>query len=36
VKGKGREIKKIADRLIGAKGVKHVKLVLTTTGRYLK
>jgi CopG family nickel-responsive transcriptional regulator len=36
VKGKGREIKKIADRLIGARGVKHGKLVLTTTGKHLK
>ncbi len=36
VKGKGGEIKKIADRLIGTKGVKHGKLSLTTTGKYLK
>jgi len=36
VKGKGKEIKKIADRLIGTRGVKHGKLVLTTTGKYLK
>ncbi len=36
VKGKGREIKKIADRLIGTKGVKHGKLSLTTTGKHLK
>ena len=36
VKGKGKEIKKIADRLIGTKGVKHGKLSLTTTGKYLK
>lgn len=33
VKGKGREIRKVADRLIGARGVKHGKLVATTTGR---
>ena len=33
VKGKGREIKKIADRLIGTKGVIHGKLTLTTTGQ---
>jgi CopG family nickel-responsive transcriptional regulator len=33
VRGKGREIKKVADRLIGTKGVKHGKLVTTTTGR---
>lgn len=36
VKGKGNEIKKIADRLIGTKGVKHGKLSLTTTGKRLK
>jgi CopG family nickel-responsive transcriptional regulator len=35
VKGKGQEIKKIADRLIGAKGVKHGKLTMTTTGKEL-
>ena len=33
VKGKGREIKEVADRLIGTRGVKHGKLVTTTTGR---
>ena len=32
VKGKGQEIKNIADRLIGTKGVKHGKLVMTTAG----
>ena len=36
VKGKGSEIKKIADRLIGTRGVKHGKLSLTTTGKGLK
>ena len=36
VKGKGKEIKKIADRLIGTKGVKHGKLSLATTGKHLK
>ena len=36
VRGKGDEIKKIADRLIGAKGVKHGKLTLTTSGRMLR
>lgn len=35
VKGKSREIKKIADRLIGTKGVKHGKLAMTTTGKEL-
>ena len=36
VRGKGDEIKRIADRLIGTKGVKHGKLSVTTTGRDLK
>ncbi len=36
VKGKGKEIRKIADRLTGTKGVKHGKLSLATTGRNLK
>ncbi len=36
VKGKAMDIKKIADRLIGTKGVKHGKLSLTTTGKFLK
>lgn len=35
VKGKSREIRNIADRLIGAKGVKHGKLTMTTTGKEL-
>jgi len=35
VRGKVREIKKIADELIGVKGVKHGKLVMTTTGEDL-
>lgn len=33
VRGRGTEIKKIADRLIGTKGVKHGKLTIATTGR---
>ncbi len=33
VRGKGRDIKKIADRLIGTRGVKHGKLTMTTTGK---
>ena len=33
VKGRGKEIKKIADRLLSTKGVKHGKLTTTTTGR---
>jgi len=35
VKGKAEKIKKIADRLIATKGVKHGKLVMTTTGKDL-
>ncbi len=35
VKGRAPEIKRVADRLIGAKGVKHGKLTLTTTGKDL-
>jgi len=36
VRGKARDIKKISDRLIGTKGVKHGKLTVTTTGKHLK
>jgi CopG family nickel-responsive transcriptional regulator len=36
VRGKSHEIKKIADRLIGTKGVKHGKLTMTTTGKELE
>ncbi len=35
VRGKGDEIKKISDRLIGIKGVKHGRFSLTTTGKEL-
>ncbi len=35
VKGKPNNIKKIADTLIATKGVKHGKLVMTTTGKEL-
>lgn len=35
VKGKCDKIKKIADIVIATKGVKHGKLVMTTTGRVL-
>ena len=35
VKGRGKDIKKISDRLIVTKGVKHGKLSLTTTGKNL-
>jgi CopG family nickel-responsive transcriptional regulator len=36
VKGRAKDIKTIADRLIGTKGVKHGKLTVTTTGKRLK
>jgi CopG family transcriptional regulator, nickel-responsive regulator len=36
VRGRAGDIRKIADRLIGAKGVKHGKLSLTTTGKMLQ
>ena len=36
VKGKAKDIKSIADRLIGTKGVKHGKLTVTTTGKHLR
>lgn len=36
VKGRSKDIKAIADRLIGTKGVKHGKLSVTTTGKRLK
>lgn len=36
IKGKGKEIKKIADKLLSTKGVKHGKLTTATTGRRLK
>lgn len=35
IKGKARQIKKLAEELIGTKGVKHGKLMTTTTGRDL-
>jgi CopG family nickel-responsive transcriptional regulator len=35
VRGKGAEIKKVSDILIGTKGVKHGKLAMTTTGKGL-
>ena len=35
VKGKGSEIKKVADALVSVKGVKHGKLTMTTTGKGL-
>ncbi len=35
VRGKGADIKKVADTLIGTKGVKHGRLTMTTTGQGL-
>lgn len=35
VRGKSGDIRKIADRLIGTRGVKHGKLSMTTTGKEL-
>jgi len=35
VRGEARQVKRLADELIGTKGVKHGKLVTTTTGRDL-
>lgn len=36
VKGKGTDIKKVADALVSVKGVKHGKLTMTTTGIFLR
>ncbi len=36
VKGKGTDIKKVADALVSVKGVKHGKLTMTTTGKALR
>jgi len=36
VKGKAKDIKAIADRLIGTKGVKHGKLSVATTGKHVR
>ncbi len=36
VKGKARDIKKIADKLISTRGVKHGKLAIATTGKELE
>ena len=35
VKGKSQKVKEIADQLIATKGVKHGKLVMTSTGKDL-
>jgi len=34
-KGRANEIKRLADELIGTKGVKHGKLMMTTTSKHL-
>jgi CopG family nickel-responsive transcriptional regulator len=36
VRGRGRDLRRIADRLIGTRGVKHGKLTLATTGKGIK
>lgn len=36
VRGKGMEIKKVADALVSVKGVKHGKLTMTTTGKSIR
>jgi CopG family transcriptional regulator, nickel-responsive regulator len=36
LRGKGKDIQNIGDRLIGTRGVKHGKLSLTTTGKNLR
>jgi CopG family nickel-responsive transcriptional regulator len=36
VRGKSAAVRKVADALISAKGVKHGRLTITTTGRELK
>jgi len=36
VRGKARQVKRLADELIGTKGVKHGKLVTSTTGQDLR
>lgn len=35
VRGSGSQVHSIADGLLGTKGVKHGKLVMTTTGKHL-
>ncbi len=36
VRGRGSDIKRLADALISVKGVKHGKLTMTTTGKALR
>jgi CopG family nickel-responsive transcriptional regulator len=36
VKGRGTEVQELADHILSLRGVKHGKLVMTTTGTRLK
>lgn len=36
VKGRGAEVQELADQILSLRGVKHGKLVMTTTGKGLK
>ena len=36
VKGRGSEVQELADQILSLRGVKHGKLVMTTTGKRLK
>jgi len=36
VKGRGSELQRLADRLLSLRGVKHGKLVMTSTGKRLR
>jgi CopG family nickel-responsive transcriptional regulator len=36
VRGRGSEVQRLADQLLSLRGVKHGKLVITTTGKQLK
>ena len=36
VKGRGSEVQELADHIVSLRGVKHGKLVMTTTGKQLK
>ena len=36
LKGPGKEIREVADHLLSSKGVKHGKLIMTTTGSHLE
>lgn len=35
IRGRGSKVKEVADRLISVRGVKHGKLIMTTTGKGL-